>query len=212
MFGSRGFPSRRYHEGKMRRAALLLFTSGLFAADNALVDRVGSTGFVQLEAESFQQLTPKQQTLVYWLTQASIAIDPINYDQNSAFGLRQNRVLEEIVRHGAPKKILDFTKLFWASRGNHNDTTAQKFLPEFTFEELKAAARAALAAGRFKGTPYGAPAIRNQADLDRELEALRPSMFDANFQPMITAKSPHGNLDILQASANNFYAGVTLAE
>src|SRR5438270_10995711 len=114
----------------MRVAVLLLFTSGLYAAD-ALVDRVGSTGFVQLEAESFKQLTPRQQALVYWLTQASIAIDPINYDQNSAFGLRQKRLLEEIVRHGAPPKILAFTKLSWADRGNHNDTTAQKVLPDF---------------------------------------------------------------------------------
>src|ERR1041385_3025272 len=120
----------------MRLSLLLTLASGLWAAD-ALVDRVGSTGFVQLEAESFKQLAPKQQALVYWLSQASIAIDPINYDQNSAFGLRQKRVLEEVVRHGGPKKIVDFTKLFWASRGNHNDTTAQKFLPEFTFDELK---------------------------------------------------------------------------
>ena len=27
-------------------------------------------------------------------------------------------------------KITDFTKLFWANRGNHNEMTAQKFLPE----------------------------------------------------------------------------------
>ena len=36
-------------------------------------------------------------------------------------------------------KIKEFAKLFWANRGNHNDLTAQKVLPEFTFEELKAA-------------------------------------------------------------------------
>src|SRR3954468_4442415 len=132
----------------MRAAALLVLASGLYAAD-ALVDRVDSTGFVQLQAESFKQLTPKQQTLVYWLTRASIAIDPINYDQNSAFGLRQKRVLEEIMRHDPSRKITDFTKLFWASRGNHNDTTAQKFLPAFTFDELKSAAHAALGKGRF---------------------------------------------------------------
>ena len=69
------------------------------AADNrVLVDRVGTTGFVQLEGESFQKLSPREQALTYWLTQASIAIDPINYDQNSAFGLRQKRLLEAIVR------------------------------------------------------------------------------------------------------------------
>ena len=38
------------------------------------------------------------------------------------------------------KKITDFTKLFWANKGNHNELTSQKFLPECTFEEFEAAA------------------------------------------------------------------------
>ncbi len=203
----------------MRYALLFAMGYAAMAADNrVLVDRVGSTGFVQLEAESFQKLTPREQALTYWLTQASIAIDPINYDQNSAFGLRQKRILEEIQRHPASpetpaqRKISDFTKLFWSNRGNHSEMTAQKILPEFTFDDFKAAASAALRAGGFKGTPYGTPAIRSQADLDRELEALRQSLFDPAFQPMITAKSPQGKLDILQASANNFYSGVSMAD
>ena len=44
------------------------------------------------------------------------------------------------------------------------------------------------------------------------MNALKPSLFDAAFEPTITAKSPQGNLDILQASANNFYQGVSLAD
>ena len=191
----------------MRIAPILVFVCAAVAADNsALVDRVGTTGFVQLEAESFQKLPLKEQALAYWLSQASIAIDPINYDQNSIWGLRQKRGLEAVVIHAAPAnlKIVAFTKLFWANRGNHNDMTAQKFLPEFSFAELKTAAEAALHIGGFKGM--------SQAELDRELEALRPSLFDANFEPTITAKSPQGSLDILQASANNFYNGVSLAD
>ena len=196
----------------------LSLTCAAVAADNQiLVDRVGSTGFVQLESPSFQKLPIQEQTLAYWLTQASIAIDPINYDQNSIWGLRQKRVLEEILRHPAGvnpevmRKITDFTKLFWANRGNHNEMTAQKFLPEFSFEELKSAAAISLRNGGFKGLPYGVM-IDGQAALDRELEALRPSLFDPKFQPMITAKSPQGNLDILQASANNFYYGLSMAD
>jgi dipeptidyl-peptidase-3 len=191
----------------LRIALILVFGCAAVAADNtALVDRVGTTGFVQLEAESFQKLPLKEQTLAYWLSQASIAIDPINYDQNSIWGLRQKRVLEAIVTHSAPAnpKIMAFTKLFWANRGNHNEMTAQKFLPEFSFEELKTAAASALRSGGFKGM--------SQAEMDRELEALRPSLFDASFEPTITAKSPQGSLDILQASANNFYSGVSLAD
>jgi len=100
-----------------------------------LVDRVGNTGFVQIHAESFRALTPQEQQLAYWLTQAAIAIDPIIYDQLSWFGLRQKRLLEEIVSHpqgidpATMTKITDYAKLFWGNRGNHNDLTAQKFLP-----------------------------------------------------------------------------------
>ena len=87
----------------MRSALILVFVCAAVAADNsALVDRVGTTGFVQLEAESFKNLSVKEQALAYWLSQASIAIDPINYDQNSIWGLRQKRLLEAIVTHTAP--------------------------------------------------------------------------------------------------------------
>ena len=97
----------------------------------AQADRVGSTGFVQLEADSFRSLKPQQEALAYWLSQASIAISPIIYDQLSRFGLRQKRALELIVANpggvdqAAYQKILAFTKLFWANRGNHNENTAE---------------------------------------------------------------------------------------
>src|SRR5579883_1578076 len=107
----------------MRVTFLFLLAPALWAADSgALVDRVGATGFIQLQAESFRQLTPREQALTYWLSQASIAIDPIDYDQNSAFGLRQKRLLEGIMLHRAVLradlrgKISDYTKLFWANR------------------------------------------------------------------------------------------------
>jgi dipeptidyl-peptidase-3 len=188
------------------------------ATQSALVDRVGNTGFVQLRAESFKALDPKQQALAYWLTQASIAIDPIIYDQLSTYGLRQKRLLEEIVAYpdgidpAVIPRITDFAKLFWANRGNHNENTSQKFLPTFTFEELKQAALAAQRHGAMK-TAYGdLPPITTAAQLNKELNELRASLFDPSFQTMITAKSPGGGKDIIQASANSFYAGVSLAD
>ena len=199
----------------MRQALVFLAIACAAAAqDRVLVDRVGTTGFIQLEADSFHQLSAREQALVYWLSQASIAIDPIIYDQDSAWGLRQKRLLEAVVSAtgAAHPKIVAFAKLFWANRGNHEDQTAQKFLPEFPPEELSAAATEAFRKGAFAQSAYGLPAISSQADLDRELAALRPSLFDPDFEPSITAKSPRGKLDILQASANNFYHGVTLAD
>ena len=53
---------------------------------------------------------------------------------------------------------------------------------------------------------------RHRSDLDSEVDALGASLFDAGFEPVITAKSPEGGKDIIQASSNNFYFGVTLAD
>jgi len=174
------------------------------------VERVGDTGFIQLEADSFSRLDARQQALAYWLTQASIAIDPIIYDQLSQYGIREKRLLEGIVAIEAPAGIRSFALLFWANRGNHNETTAQKFLPAFTFEELQRAAHTAQDRGAFK-TAYAdlAPLATREA-LDRELAELRSALFDPNVEPTATAKTPPPGKDILQASSNTFYRGVTL--
>jgi dipeptidyl-peptidase-3 len=192
------------------KLTLACLVAGLcFAQDSPLVDRVGSTGFLQLEASSFRSQTRNEQALGYWLTQASIAIDPILYDQLSPFGLRQKRILELVAAHpegvnpASYAKILAFTKLFWANRGNHNEVTAQKFLPDFTFDELKDAAVAAL--------QHGARGFTEPALL-KELDELKPSLFDPDLEPTITAKSPRGGQDIIEASANNFYFGVKLSD
>ena len=106
------------------------------AARTSLVERVGTLGILQLEAESFRNLSTRQKILAYYLSQASVAIDPIIYDQMSRHGLRQKRILEAVVAHprgvtpAALKKISDYTKLFWANTGNHNTYTSQKFLPD----------------------------------------------------------------------------------
>src|SRR5882724_4755415 len=193
---------------KLAVFACALACLGCGQQNNALVERVGTTGFLQLEAASFHDATPQQQALAYWLTQASIAINPIIYDQLSRFGLRQKRVLETIVASGVDLpsygKILSFTKLFWANRGNHHEITAQKILPEFTFEELREAGLAALR--------HGARGAYTEAAFLKEIDELKPSLFDPNFEPMTTAKSPRGGLDVIQGSSNNFYSGVTVAD
>jgi dipeptidyl-peptidase III len=179
-----------------------------------VVERVGDTAFVQLRSPSFQALTPRQQALAYWLVQASIAIDPIFYDQLSAYGLEEKRLLEEIMARPAGidtvamARIAEFAKLFWANRGNHNDLTSQKFLPTFTFKQLKGAALAAQHNGAFQTAYADLPPLPTPGDLARELDALRRPLFDSTFEPMITAKSPVGGKDTIQASSNTFYVDV----
>ncbi|HEY1946071.1 MAG TPA: hypothetical protein VGG97_03640 [Bryobacteraceae bacterium] len=182
----------------MKLAALLL----VFAATQSpLVERVDTTAFVQIEANSFNSLTPRQQALTYWLTQASIAIDPIIYDQLSRFGLRQKELLETVVTHkdkvdaGAYDRVLAFTKLFWANKGNHNEQTGQKFLPKFTAQELKQALEQC-----------------GRKELAADVDALSQSLFDPAFEPILTAKTPQPGKDIIESSSNNFYSGVKLAD
>jgi dipeptidyl-peptidase III len=188
------------------------------SASSVVVERVGDTAFIQVRAPSFDSLSPRQKALAYWLTQASIAIDPIIYDQLSSYGLRQKRLLEEIVAHSdqieptTRARIADYAKLFWGNRGNHNELTSQKFLPTFTFEQLARAAASAQKNGGFQ-TPYAdLPPIKTAHELHQELDDLRRPFFDETFEPMITAKSPTGGKDVIQASSNTFYPGLNLED
>src|SRR2546421_5876281 len=177
------------------RIVLALAIVAIADTVNPLVERVGDTGFIQLEADSFNTLDARHQALAYWLTQAAIAIDPIIYDQMSQFGIREKRLLEEIVGNpqGIPAdvsaKLRQYALLFWANRGNHNENTSQKFLPDFTFEELTQAASSAQKNGAFKTAYADLPPLATEDALSKELGELKQSMFDPNFEPMNTAKN-----------------------
>lgn len=192
--------------------------AGWVAATGQMADRVGDTGFVSLRAESFRTMSPRQQEVAYWLTEAAIAIDPIFYDQLSSSGLREKRLLEEICAHPdaidatARPKIEAFAKLFWANRGNHNLYTVRKFLPAFTAAELLAAAQAAREHGAFQTASGDLPPLADAAAVEAEIKAVESALFDPAFEPMITAKNPENGKDIIQASANTFYSGVSLAD
>lgn len=193
---------------------LLLLTGALQAQEPpaqapSLVDRVGDTGFLQLYADDFKNLSLDQKLDAYWLSMAAIAVDPIDYDQNSEYGLRERHLLIEIVTHpdgidpSVLKKITDYTKLFLGNKGNHESFTSRKFLPAFTPQELRRAAHHALKNGARLGPP---------AKLDRELSKLQKPIFDPNFQPMTTMKNPPDGGDPLVESGNNLYHGVTLSD
>jgi dipeptidyl-peptidase-3 len=179
------------------------------SAEHSLVGRVGDTGFIQITADSFNDLSLNGKLDAYWLYMAAVAINPIAYDQNSVYGLREKHLLEEIITH--PKgidanvlaKITDYTKVFWGNQGNHNTFTSRKFLPEFTSAEFRAAAEQALKNGAALGTPE---------KLSRELQELEKPVFDATFQPMLTLKNTKNGDDPLMASGNNLYSDVTLKD
>ena len=64
-----------------------------------LLERVGEAAIVQIYADGFELLSPREKILCWHLTQAAIAGRDIYYDQRYAHGLTMRRVLEAVVTH-----------------------------------------------------------------------------------------------------------------
>jgi dipeptidyl-peptidase III len=176
-----------------------------------LLDRVEDAAVVQLYADGFDDLALREKTLVYHLYQAAIAGRDIYYDQRYEHNLEMRDVLEEILTHaaGIDAAALDairrYTTLFWINTGPYNNLTARKFVLKTTPEAFaEAAERAAANGARFP--------VRAGESLRDLLARLARCFFDPAFDPIVTSKTPGPGRDILQASANNLYQGVTMAE
>lgn len=176
-----------------------------------LLEQVGTTTIAQLRAEEFKDLSLKEKTLAYYLTQAVIDGEPIDYDQSHKHALKIKDILEKIITHreGIPpeifNQILDYTKLFWIHHSQYNSRTKKKFVPSCTFEEFLEAAKMAQKNGAQFDIPKG-------ETLEDTLRKLERTIFDPEFEPLVTAKTPPPGEDIITASANNFYEDVTLEE
>jgi dipeptidyl-peptidase-3 len=173
-----------------------------------LLERVDDAAIVQLYADGFSALPLKEKTLIFHLFQAALAGRDIFYDQRYRHNLEMRDVLEAILTHAdgvdpqTLREIQRYTKLFWVNTGPYNNLTARKFVLACTPEAFTAAAQAAAKAGaRFP--------VAGGETVEQLLARLRPMFFDANTDPMVTAKTPPPGKDILTASANNLYAGVS---
>jgi dipeptidyl-peptidase-3 len=176
-----------------------------------LLERVDDAAVAQVYADGFASLPLDQKVLIWHLYQAALAGRDIFYDQRYAHNLEMRDVLEEILTHPAGidaetlAEIQRYTKLFWINTGLHNNLTARKFVLKCTPKAFAAAAKAAGKAGaRF---PLGPG-----ESLDAMLARLQPLFFDPEVDAIVTNKTPGPGKDILAASANNLYVGVTMKD
>jgi dipeptidyl-peptidase III len=176
-----------------------------------LLERVDDAAVVQLYADGFSSLTLREKTLIWHLYQAALAGRDIFYDQRYAHNLEMRGVLEAIVSNPAGidpatlSEVQRYTKLFWLNTGAYNNLTARKFVLKCTPEAFLAAAKTAAGnGGQFPG--------RAGESVEQLLVRLQPSFFDANVDPMVTNKNPGPGEDILSASANNLYSGLTMKD
>jgi dipeptidyl-peptidase-3 len=176
-----------------------------------LLERVGDAAIVQIYADGFEHLSLRDKILCWHLSQAALAGRDIYYDQRYAHNLTIRRVLEAVLTHpsGTDPAVLDaithYTKLFWIHTGPFNNLTARKFVLGCTADAFAVAVKNAAAAG--------APLPLEPAEsVDHLLGRLHGPLFDKDFEPVVTNKSPGTGADILKSSSNNLYVGLEMAD
>ena len=176
-----------------------------------LLERVDDAAVVQLYADGFTALPLREKTLIWHLYQAALAGRDIFIDQKHRDALEMRSVIEQIVAHpqgiepAALQEIQRYTKLFWINNGPYNNLTARKFVLEITPQALATATKTAATAGAVFATRPG-------ESVDQMLARLGPMFFDPNIDAIVTNKTPGASKDILTASANNLYSGVSMAD
>ena len=162
---------------------------------NYTVDKFYDLEILRYQVPEFDSLSLQQKTLVYHLTEAALQGRDILYDQNGRYNLRIRRALEALyTQYKGDKTSEEFVKFekylkrVWFANGIHHHYASDKFQPEFSQEWFVAACAEA-------GVTYD--------------EAILPVIFDPTVMPK--SLSLEGE-DLLLASANNYYEGVTQAE
>ena len=145
---------------------------------------------VRYQIPGWEKLSPRQQKLVYYLTQAGLSGRDMMYDQNYRFNLELRSTLENIYTNYAGdkntngwKRFETYLKRIWFSNGVHHHYSNAKFTPEFTeeyFTEIAGATNTAVS------------------------EDLMKVIFDADFD----AKKVEQNKEkgLVEGSAINMYA------
>ncbi len=171
-----------------------------------IVDRFDDVQVLRYQVPDFDSLTLQQKELVYYLAEAAKCGRDILYDQNCKYNLPIRRTLEAIYKgYGGNRDTVDFKafetylKKVWFANGIHHHYSLDKFTPQFSesyFDALVAATPAELFPADFGTT-------------EELMAAIKPVMFDP---ALYVRKTDQSAPDMILASANNYYEGVTQAE
>lgn len=175
---------------------------------NYKVDRFADIEILRYKVTDFENLTPKQKELVYYLTEAALYGRDILTDQNGKYNLAIRTTLEEIYKNfngdkesADYKGFVEYLKQVWFANGIHHHYSTDKFVPKFSQDFFKAEVA--------KLAPESLPLAEGQT-VDAFVAELVPVIFD----PTVMAKRVNqaDGQDLIQTSANNYYDGVTQVE
>ena len=175
---------------------------------NYSVEHFADLEILRYQVPGFEELTPQQKEMIYYLSQAAIEGRDILYDQNCKHNLCIRRTLEAIYEnYQGDKNSTDFKnmetylKRVWFSNGIHHHYSGDKFVPEFSQEFFAEAVKSL--------DPKLLPLMEGETP-----EALIEKLTPVIFNPSTYAKRTNlaAGQDLLLTSACNYYEGVTQAE
>ena len=172
-----------------------------------IVDRFDDIKVIRYEVPAFERLPLEEKILVYYLSEAAKCGRDILFDQNFKYNLAIRRTLEAIYTEYDGDRTGDewaavekYLKKVWFANGIHHHYSNDKFTPEFSqeyFESLMAVV----------------PAEKLPQDFG-SVEELKAVILPAIFDPTLYASrlDQTAGVDMITASANNYYEGVTQQE
>lgn len=170
-------------------------------------ERFADIQVLRYEVPGFEQLSPKQKELAYYLYEAALCGRDMIWDQKYKNNLTIRKTLEAIWEHYAgDRKSADYakfetyTKRVWFSNGIHHHYASDKIIPEFS-------------AAHLSELLMKTPDDKLPLGLNDKLEFIgwiSPILFD----PTVDGKTVNleSGIDNIVGSANNFYEGVTQKE
>lgn len=172
------------------------------------VDRFEDISVLRYRLPGFEQLTSAEKEFIYYLSEAALSGRDIFWDQNFKYNLLVRKTIEGIIETYQGNREVDDFKAFitYAKRvffanGIHHHYSNDKFIPGFSSDYF-----ALLLEG---SDPSSLPLSEGETAAGLA-EMLTPVLFD----PVLYAKKVDQSegIDMITASANNFYEGVTQAE
>jgi dipeptidyl-peptidase III len=156
----------------------------------------------------FEELSLRQKTYLYYLSQAALAGRDILWDQNFRYNLRIRKTLEAIINSykgdkesAEYKAFIVYAKRVFFANGIHHHYSSDKLTPGFPGDFF---------ATLVKECPPEALPLNEGETADQLIAVLSPVIFDEKLFPR-KVEQKEGS-DMVASSASNFYEGVTQKE
>lgn len=172
------------------------------------VDRFADLQLLRYRVNGFDDLSLRQKTLVYYLSEAALEGRDILFDQNGKYNLRIRRLLEAVYTGYQGDRATDgfralevYLKRVWFSNGIHHHYACDKFVPGFSETYLRELV---------DSVDVSCLPLEEGETVETMCGKLFPVIFDPSVMPKRVNQAD--GEDLVATSAANYYEGVTQKE